>query len=172
MAVLASFHERYERLMADSPDVKKDIDLVHASIVQRGQLVQNSPKVNGNEAQWKQPADRAEYDRYTLCQSLDSQALFTGLVHMYAVTYKEMRDGLKAWNRDKKQNKANAERKKEALQEETEEITSSLPKPTAGSNESLRDLSMENAEMGSERNSTKTLGTDENPGKIGHLPSY
>jgi hypothetical protein len=38
---------------------KKEIDLLQASVVQRGQLVQNLPKVNGNGAKWKQLADRA-----------------------------------------------------------------------------------------------------------------
>jgi hypothetical protein len=65
-----------------------------ASIVQIGQPVQNSPKVNGNGAKWKQLANRAEADRHTLCKFLDGQGLFTGICHIYAATYKEMRDGL------------------------------------------------------------------------------
>jgi hypothetical protein len=51
--VLASYDEKYEKLIADHPDAKKEIDLVRASISQIGQLVQNSPKVNGNDAKWK-----------------------------------------------------------------------------------------------------------------------
>jgi hypothetical protein len=42
-AVLTSFHERYEKLRVDHPDAKKEMDLVRASVVQREQLVQNSP---------------------------------------------------------------------------------------------------------------------------------
>jgi hypothetical protein len=38
---------------------KKEMDLLQASVVQTGQLVQNLPKVNGNGAKWKQLADRA-----------------------------------------------------------------------------------------------------------------
>jgi hypothetical protein len=66
--VLASFHDRDKRLIADHPDAKKEMDLVRASIVQIGQLVQNSPKVNGNGAKWKQLAGSAEADRSTLCK--------------------------------------------------------------------------------------------------------
>jgi hypothetical protein len=36
----------------------------------------------------------------------------------------------------------------------------------------LRDLPMENVEIGSEGNSTKTPGTNESTEKAGHLPSY
>jgi hypothetical protein len=32
-AVIASFDKRYEKLIADSPDVKKGMDLMQASIV-------------------------------------------------------------------------------------------------------------------------------------------
>jgi hypothetical protein len=39
-------------------------------------------------------ADRAEADRHILCKFLDAQALFTGLVHMYAATYKGMMHSL------------------------------------------------------------------------------
>jgi hypothetical protein len=59
-----------------------------------GQLVQNSPKVNGNGIKWTQLANRAEADRHTLCKFIDGQALFTGLFHMYAAICKEIRDSL------------------------------------------------------------------------------
>jgi hypothetical protein len=93
-ALLASFDKRYEKLTSDHPDPKKEMDLVRASILQIGQLVQNSPQVNGNGTKWKQLADRAEADRHTLCKFLDGQALFTGLFHMYAATCKGMKDSL------------------------------------------------------------------------------
>jgi hypothetical protein len=72
--VVPSFDDRYEKLIADHPDVKKEMDLVQTSIVQIGQLVQNSLKVNGNGTKWKQLADRAEADRHTLGKFLDRQA--------------------------------------------------------------------------------------------------
>jgi hypothetical protein len=39
-------------------------------------------------------ADRAEADRHIPCKFLDGQALFIGLFHAYAETYKGMRDSL------------------------------------------------------------------------------
>jgi hypothetical protein len=51
-ALLASFHDRYGKLIADHPDAKKDLDLLRASVAQIGQLIQNSPEVNGNGAEW------------------------------------------------------------------------------------------------------------------------
>jgi hypothetical protein len=56
-AVLASFHDSHEKLIADHPDAKKEMNLVRASVVQIGQLVQNSSKENENGAIWKQLAD-------------------------------------------------------------------------------------------------------------------
>jgi hypothetical protein len=67
---------------------------MRAPVIQIAQLVQNSLKVNGNGAKWKQLSDRAEADRHILCKFLDGQALFVILFHTYAVTYKEMRDSL------------------------------------------------------------------------------
>jgi hypothetical protein len=84
--VLASFDEGYEKLIADHLDAKKDVDLVRASILQRGQLVQNSPKLDGNGAKWKQLGDSADIYRHNFCKFLDGQAIFTGLFHIYAAT--------------------------------------------------------------------------------------
>jgi hypothetical protein len=58
--LLASFRERFGKLIADHPNAKKEVDLMQASIVQ------NSPKANGNAAKWKQLADRAEANRRSL----------------------------------------------------------------------------------------------------------
>jgi hypothetical protein len=55
--VLASFRERYEKVIASHPDAKKDVGLVQASVVQRGQLVQNPSKVNGSGAKRKQQTE-------------------------------------------------------------------------------------------------------------------
>jgi hypothetical protein len=37
--VLASFSERYEKVIAENPDAKKEMDLARASVVQRGQII-------------------------------------------------------------------------------------------------------------------------------------
>jgi hypothetical protein len=89
--VLATFHEKYEKLMSDYPDAK-EMDPVRPSVDQIGKFVQNSPKMNDNDTKRKQLADSAEADRRTFCNVLLGQALFTGLYHMYTATYKEMRD--------------------------------------------------------------------------------
>jgi hypothetical protein len=45
--------------------------------------------VNGIGAKCKQLADRAEVDRHIRCKFLDWKALFTGIFHMNAATYKK-----------------------------------------------------------------------------------
>jgi hypothetical protein len=79
-ALLASFVKRYEKLISDHPDVKKKMNLVRASVVQIGQLVQNSPEMNKNCAKWEQLADKDDAYRHNLCKFLDGQELFTGLI--------------------------------------------------------------------------------------------
>jgi hypothetical protein len=64
--MLTTFHERYEKLMSDHQAAKK-MELVRPSVDQIGQPVQNSHKMNGNGAKWKQLADTAEADRRTFC---------------------------------------------------------------------------------------------------------
>jgi hypothetical protein len=93
-AVIASSDKRYEKLIAGSPDAKNEMDLMRAFVVKIGQFVQNSHKMNENGAKWKQLADRAKAERRTLCKIMDGQALFTGLFHMFAATYKAIRDSL------------------------------------------------------------------------------
>jgi hypothetical protein len=76
--VLALFDEQYEVIMADHADTRKEIGLVRAAVVQMGQLVQKSPKMNGNGAKWKELADRAETERNALCKYMGGQVLFAG----------------------------------------------------------------------------------------------
>jgi hypothetical protein len=71
----------------------------------------------------------------------------------------------------RKQKKTNAERETETLK------TSAAPRNSGDQNRRLAATNnfsapMENAETGSEQNSTKTPGTNENPGKVGHLSLY
>jgi hypothetical protein len=46
--VLAPFDERHEILTADQPDAENEIDIVQDALLQTGQIVKNSPKVNGD----------------------------------------------------------------------------------------------------------------------------
>jgi hypothetical protein len=174
--VLTPFDGKYEKLTAGHPNAKKEVDLVRASIVQIRQLVQNSPKVNGNGAKLKQLADRAEAVRHTVCKFLDGQALFTGLFHMCTATYKETRVNLQPSSKESRQDYVSqAEQNKRRKVTETLEIECCIkkqkwPHPTyqnsrlaATSNffAPLGDLPMENVEIGSEGNSTKTRETNE-----------
>jgi hypothetical protein len=172
--VLASFDEGYEKLIGDHQDTKKEMDLVRGSTVQIGQLVQNSLKVNGNGVEWKQVADRADADRHTLCKFLDGQALFTGCFHIYAATYKEMKDSLqpssmKSGQEDASQ--ADKGRKRDRTLKmsaaRTEEAISNLNLRAVTTNNffaPLRDLPMENGETSSDGNSTKTPETTDRTG--------
>jgi hypothetical protein len=92
--VLASFASQEEELLAAHPDAKEEIELVHTALVPIGQLVQASPRVNGNGVVWKQLADRAEAERGVLCRHLDGKALFTAILRLYALTHREMEDSL------------------------------------------------------------------------------
>jgi hypothetical protein len=82
------------KINSDHSDAKKEMDLVRVSVVQIGQVVQNSPSVNGNGSKWEQLVDRVGANRHTLHKFLDGRASFTGLFHMYATTYKEMGESL------------------------------------------------------------------------------
>jgi hypothetical protein len=82
--------------MADLADPGKEIDLVRSAVVQIGQLVQRSPKMNGNRAMWKELAYRVETERNALCKHAGGQALFADLLHPCAAVYTEMWDSLQS----------------------------------------------------------------------------
>jgi hypothetical protein len=92
--VLTSFNSQADELLAAHPDAREEIELVHTTLVTIGQLVQAAPRVNGNSVVWMQLADRAEAERRVLCKYLDGKALFTGILHLYDLTHREMRDSL------------------------------------------------------------------------------
>jgi hypothetical protein len=131
--------------------------------------------MNENSAKWKQLADRAEADRHTPCKFVDGQALLTGLFHMYAATYKEMRDSLQPSSKESGQAQQNKRRKRDrnsddeccTKKQKRPPPTHQNPQPVATNNSfaPLRDLPMENAETGREENSTKTPETNESKGK-------
>jgi hypothetical protein len=92
--VLTSFNSQADELLSAHPDAREEIELVHTALVTIGQQVQAAPRVNGNSGVWKQLADRAEAERRVLCKHLDGKALFTGMLRLYALTHREMRDSL------------------------------------------------------------------------------
>jgi hypothetical protein len=94
-------------------------------IVQIRKLVQNSPKVSGNGAKGKQLAERADADKHTLYMFLDGQALFTGLFHMYATTYKELRGILQRSSEESREEDAAQAEQKINVERETKSVKTS-----------------------------------------------
>jgi hypothetical protein len=92
--VLASFQRNLDTLTGQHPECIEDIKLIHAGLITVGQLIHASPRVNGNGAAWKEIVTRAEAERAVLCKHLEGKALFTGLLRLYAITHREMRDSL------------------------------------------------------------------------------
>jgi hypothetical protein len=80
--------------MADHADARKEIDLVRAAVVQIGQLLLKSPKMNGNGAKWKKLAYRPETEKNSFCKPVGVQELFADMLHPYAAVYKEMWDSV------------------------------------------------------------------------------
>jgi hypothetical protein len=165
--VLASFNGKYEKIIADHPDVK-DIDLVRASMAKIGSL-----RVNGNGAKSKQRTELKP----------------TGTPYKFMtvqVQRKEMRDSLQQCNKecgqeDTSQVEQNKHRKRDKTSEDEccpekqkrAPPAYNNPRPVTTNNflAPLRALSMQNAETGSGGNCTKTSGTNESPGEGRPCPS-
>jgi hypothetical protein len=88
--VLTSFNSQADELLAAHPDAREEIELVHTALVTIGA----APRVNGNSVVWMQLAERAEAERRVLCKHLEGKALFTGMLRLYALMHREMRDSL------------------------------------------------------------------------------
>jgi hypothetical protein len=59
-----------------------------------GQHIHVLPRVNGNDAAWKEIITRAEAERAMLCKHLEGKVLFTGMLRLHTATHREMRDSL------------------------------------------------------------------------------
>jgi hypothetical protein len=84
-AVLASFDRQYEALIAKYSGAKMEMGLVQTALVETGKLVQKSSSLNENDVICKQVTDRADAEKSTFCKHLDGKALFTGMLHLYAM---------------------------------------------------------------------------------------
>jgi hypothetical protein len=93
-AVLASFDKQYETLRANNPGATKEINLIRTGLIKIGQLIQTSPKQNGNGATWKRLIEKAESEKSVRCKHFDVKALFTGMLRLYTATHREMEDSL------------------------------------------------------------------------------
>jgi hypothetical protein len=84
-----------EQLTGEHPECVETIRLIRSGLISTGKLIHISPRVNGNGAEWKQIITRAEDERAVLCKHLEGQALFTGILRLYAALHLELHDYLK-----------------------------------------------------------------------------
>jgi hypothetical protein len=76
------------------PDSLEEIKLIQAGLITIGQLINKSPRNNGNGTTWKEITARAEAERTVLCKHLEGKALYSTLLRLYATTHKELRESL------------------------------------------------------------------------------
>jgi hypothetical protein len=93
-AVLESFANQEPELIAENPDAKEEINLIHTALVTIGQLVHMSPRINGNGVIWKELAEKSEPEPQVLCKHMDGKALFTAVLRLYAAMHREMRESV------------------------------------------------------------------------------
>jgi hypothetical protein len=85
--ILASFQRNLDNLAEKHPESIEDIKTLHAGLITIGQLIHSSPCVNGNGEEWKSIITQSEEERIVLCEHLEGQALFSGLLRLYAATH-------------------------------------------------------------------------------------
>jgi hypothetical protein len=93
--ILESFQRNLDDLIRKNPESVEDIKLLQARLVTIGQIIQSSPRVNGNGAVWKATITKAEAESAVLCKHLEGKALFAGMTRLYAATHAELSSTLK-----------------------------------------------------------------------------
>jgi hypothetical protein len=93
-AIITPFERNHDDLIAGHPDCIEEIELLRTALLTIGQLIHISPPVNGNGAMWKELIATAEAERTVLCKHLDSKALFTAMLRLYAAIHREMCDSV------------------------------------------------------------------------------
>jgi hypothetical protein len=88
--ILASYQRNLDDLIRKKPESVEDIELLQAGLVTRGELIQSSPRANGNGAAWKAIITKAEAERAVFCKHLEGKALYAGLIRLYAATHAEL----------------------------------------------------------------------------------
>jgi hypothetical protein len=180
--VLALFDERYEKLIADHPDAKKEMDLVRACIVQIGQLVQNS---NQGELQWRRvkatSGQSGSREAHPLHVPGWMGAVYRLISHVCGDILVQGNEGQAS---TELQGIGTASRTKQAPKERVRNSVDECctkkqkwPPPTYQNSRSvatnnffalLKDLLMGNADPSSEGNSTETPETNDSLEKVGH----
>jgi hypothetical protein len=93
--ILTSFQRNLDDLAEKHPESIEDIKTLHAGLIIIGQLIHSSPSVNGNGAEWKRIINKSEEERAVLCKHLEEQALFLGMLRLYAATHRDLRSSIK-----------------------------------------------------------------------------
>jgi hypothetical protein len=88
--ILPSFERNLGDLASKHPTCIEDIKLIQAGLITVGQLINDSPRGNGNGTAWKEITTRAEAERAVLCKHLEGKALFAAILRLYATTHKEL----------------------------------------------------------------------------------
>jgi hypothetical protein len=91
--ILASFKRNLGDLVSQNPTCVEEIKLIQAGLITIGQLINDSPRGNGNSTAWK-ITTRAEAERAVLCKYLEGKALFAAILSLYATTHTELRGSL------------------------------------------------------------------------------
>jgi hypothetical protein len=81
-------------LLTQHPTCVEDIKLIQAGLITIGQLINDSPRGNGNSTAWKEITTRAEAERAVLYKHLEGKALFAAILRLYATTHTELRGSL------------------------------------------------------------------------------
>jgi hypothetical protein len=92
--ILSSFERNLGDLVTLHPACVEEIRLIQAGLITIGQLINDSPRANGNSTAWKEITTRAEAERAVLCKHLEGKALFAAILRLYATTHTELRGAL------------------------------------------------------------------------------
>jgi hypothetical protein len=135
--ILSSFERNLKEVSYKHPNCIEEIWLIHAGLVTIGQLIQDSPRVNGDGAAWKQAISKAEDERSVLVRHLEGKALFTALLHVYATTHKELRDSRQPERTEEEPTEEFREQRRRKRNPSDEQQTA--PKKAAGARGNVRD---------------------------------
>lgn len=134
--ILASFERNLCDLIAKHPTCIEEIKLIQAGLITIGQLINDSPRGNGNGTAWREITTRAEAERAVLCKHLEGKALLTAILHLYATAHKELRDTILPEPEQKEPNEEFREQRRRKRNPSDDEPA--VPKKTSGTSGSIR----------------------------------
>jgi hypothetical protein len=92
--ILAYLERNIEELLTKYQATVEEIRLIQTGLIAIGQVINNSPRVNGKGDAWKEIITRAEAERMVLCKHQEGKPLFTAMLRLYAATHWELLDTL------------------------------------------------------------------------------